>query len=86
LVVEDQEDVRSFVVKALTSHGYRVIQKMRNQIFFHPLDLVGLPYRKMNGWPRPRCWPAKASVNREFVVWLKITQPWTVGYPQKNLQ
>ena len=26
LVVEDQEEVRSFVVKALTSHGYRVIQ------------------------------------------------------------
>jgi signal transduction histidine kinase/ActR/RegA family two-component response regulator len=26
LVVEDQEEVRSFVVKALASHGYRVIQ------------------------------------------------------------
>ena len=26
LVVEDQEEVRSFVVKALVSHGYRVLQ------------------------------------------------------------
>jgi two-component system cell cycle sensor histidine kinase/response regulator CckA len=26
LVVEDQEEVRSFVVKALASHGYRVLQ------------------------------------------------------------
>ena len=26
LVVEDQEQVRSFVVKALASHGYRVLQ------------------------------------------------------------
>src|SRR6185295_14704698 len=26
LVVEDQEEVRTFVVKALASHGYRVLQ------------------------------------------------------------